>query len=177
MIAPRSQLLTSSSRPLRAATPAASRDGLLRFPGAEDAWESHAPPDLSTLILRFSVSRNEEYVALTARDEHRTIDLGARAHHVVLLALARSRLADREARIASQVDHQEPRSDSSDGWIYFDELSTQLAMDEPHLNVAVFRGRRQLAQAGILGAAGIIERRRLTRELRLGVGRLELETV
>jgi hypothetical protein len=178
MIAPQSQLLTSSSRPVRAATPAGNREGLLRFPGAEDAWESHAPaPDLSTLTLRFSVSRNEEYVALTARDAHRTIDLGARAHHLVLLALARSRLADRQARSASPGDLQAPRSDSSDGWIYLDELATQLAMDEPHLNVAVFRGRRQLAQAGILGAAGIVERRRLTRELRLGVARLELETV
>jgi hypothetical protein len=60
---------------------------------------------------------------------------------------------------------------------YQDELGDQLEMDEPHLNVAVFRCRRQLAEAGIAGAAGIVERRRPTRELRLGVPRIEIVTV
>ncbi len=164
MIAPRSQLVAAGSGLVRAATLA--------------AWEGHASaPDLSTLTLRFAVSRNEEYVALTARDDHRTIDLGARAHHLVLLALARSRLADRKARVASPADPRATRSEGSEGWIYLDELAAQLAMDETHLNVAVFRSRRHLARVGILGAAGIVERRRLTHEIRLGVARVEIETV
>jgi hypothetical protein len=50
-------------------------------------------------------------------------------------------------------------------------------MDETHLNVAVFRCRRQLAEAGIIGAASIIERRRPTREVRLGVSRIEIVAV
>jgi hypothetical protein len=89
----------------------------------------------------------------------------------VLLALARSRLEDRQA------GGRGARTESSEGWVYQDELASQLAMDEMHLNVAVFRCRRQLAEAGIAGAASIVERRRPTRELRLGVARIEIVTV
>lgn len=87
---------------------------------------------------------------------------------MVLLMLARSRLEDRKGRGAP---------DSAEGWVYQDDLATKLAIDETHLNVAVFRCRRQLAEAGIVGAAGIIERRRPTREVRLGVARIEIATV
>lgn len=153
---------------------AAGRDYVLRVPDMiAPTWDSSSPaPHLATLTLRFSVSRDEEYVALTARDDHHAIDLGARAHHNVLLTLARSRLEDRKARQASGAPPE-----SSEGWVYQDELASQLAIDETHLNVAVFRCRRQLAEAGIVGAASIIERRRPTRELRLGVSRIEIVTV
>ncbi|HSK02282.1 MAG TPA: FHA domain-containing protein [Kofleriaceae bacterium] len=160
----------------RRAVRAGGRDFVLRVPDLiAPTWDnsSPAPPHLSTLTLRFSVSRDEEYVALAVYDEHRAIDLGARAHHMVLLTLARGRLADRQARDGA---HGGP-PESSEGWIYQDELADQLAMDEAHLNVAVFRCRRQLAEAGIVGAASIVERRRPTRELRLGVGRIEIVTV
>ena len=90
----------------------------------------------------------------------------------MLLSLARSRLEDRKARPASGAP-----AESSEGWVYQDELARQLAIDETHLNVAVFRCRRQLAEAGIIGAASIVERRRPTRELRLGVSRIEIVTV
>lgn len=153
---------------------AAGRDYVLRVPDMiAPTWDSSSPsPHLATLTLRFSVSRDEEYVALTARDDHHEIDLGARAHHNVLLTLARSRLEDRKARQATGAPPE-----SSEGWVYQDELAGQLAIDETHLNVAVFRCRRQLAEAGIVGAASIIERRRPTRELRLGVSRIEIVTV
>lgn len=134
-------------------------------------------PRLDALTLCFSVSRDEEHVALTARDEHRTIDLGARVHHLVLLALARSRLADRASGSISSSAPRSPGSDGSEGWVYFDELADQLAMDEPHLNVAVHRIRRQLSDAGVVDATSIIERRRMTREIRLGVARIEIATV
>jgi hypothetical protein len=139
-------------------------------------WDATSPaPHLSTLTLTFSVSRDEEYVALAVHGEHRTIDLGARAHHQVLLTLARSRLADRRAQPAHAPGRGTP--ESAEGWVYQDDLAGQLAMDEPHLNVAVYRCRRQLAEAGIAGAASIIERRRPTRELRLGVARVEIVAV
>lgn len=138
-------------------------------------WDnSSLAPHLGALTFRFSVSRDEEYVALTARGDHHVIDLGARAHHVVLLTLARSRLEDRSARTAGE---RGALPESSEGWVYLDELADKLAMDETHLNVAVFRCRRQFAEAGILGAAGIVERRRPTRELRLGVSRIAIVTV
>ena len=161
----------------RATVRAGGHDYLLRVPDViAPTWDRSSPaPHLATLTLQFSVSRDEEYVALTARDEHHVIDLGARAHHNVLLTLARSRLEDRKARQAAE--RGAPAHESSEGWVYQDELADRLAIDETHLNVAVFRCRRQLAEAGIVGAASIIERRRPTRELRLGVARIEIVIV
>jgi hypothetical protein len=152
------------------------REFVLRVPDLIAAtWDNNSPsPHLAALVFRFSVSRDEEYVALTARDDHHVIDLGARAHHLVLLTLARSRLEDRGAR----PDTERGKSpESAEGWVYQDELASKLAIDETHLNVAVFRCRRQLAEAGIIGAASIIERRRPTREVRLGVSRIEIVSV
>jgi len=158
----------------RSTVRAGGRDYLLRVPDMiAPTWDASSPaPHLAALTLRFAVSRDEEYVALTARSDHHAIDLGARAHHAVLLSLARSRLEDRNARQATGAP-----AESSEGWVYQDELAHQLAIDETHLNVAVFRCRRQLAEAGIIGAASIVERRRPTRELRLGVSRIEIVTV
>jgi hypothetical protein len=163
----------------RGSVRAAGRDFIIRVPELIAAtWDVGAPaPHLGALTWCFSVSRDEEYVALRARDAVHVIDLGARAHHQVLLTLARSRLEDRKARTASTAERGSPPPESSEGWVYQDELADKLAMDETHLNVAVFRCRRQLAEAGILGAASIIERRRPTREVRLGVARIEIETV
>jgi FHA domain len=155
---------------------AGGRDFILRLPELIAAtWDAASvPPQLQSLTLRFSVSRDQEYVALTARYDHLVIDLGARAHHAVLLALARSRLDDQNAKPSGT---ESALPESSEGWVYQDELAKELAMDETHLNVAVFRCRRQLGEAGIAGAAGIVERRRTTRELRLGVGMIEIVTV
>jgi hypothetical protein len=150
------------------------RDFTIRVPDlTAPTWDGSAGAlHLEALSLRFQVSRDEEYVALTARSGGKLVDLGARAHHLVLLMLARSRLEDR-ARRAQDPTLQE----SAEGWVYQDDLAKKLGMDETHLNVAVFRCRRQLGEAGIAGAANIVERRRPTRELRLGVKDIEVITV
>ena len=160
----------------RQAVRVGGRDFVLRVPDLIAAtWDNSSPsPLLAALTLRFSVSSDEEFIALTVRDEVHSIDLGARAHHAVLLTLARCRLEDRKARAS---DRSGAPPETSEGWIYQDELANKLSMDETHLNVAVFRCRRQLAEAGIIGAASIIERRRPTREVRLGVSRIEIVTV
>jgi hypothetical protein len=161
----------------RSSVLAGGRAFTLRVPEPIAAtWEVGTPtPQLDELTWRFSVSRDEEYVALTARGDRQVIDLGARAHHLVLLTLARSRLEDRNAWATGAERRDSP--ETAEGWVYQDELAQKLAMDETHLNVAVFRCRRQIAEAGILGAASIIERRRPTREVRLGVGRIEIISV
>lgn len=147
---------------------------VLRLPDLFTAtWDNAAPaPALAGMTLRFAVSSDEEYVALSARSSTGTIDLGSRAHHAVLLTLARSRLEDRATRGGGN-----GLPESAEGWVYQDELAEKLAIDETHLNVAVFRCRRQLAEAGIIDAANIIERRRPTREVRLGVSRIEIVKV
>jgi hypothetical protein len=155
---------------------AGGREFLLRVPDMIAAtWDNSSPaPNLRAVTLRFSVSRDEEYVALAAHADQQVIDLGARAHHAVLLVLARSRLDDRKSLAVPQ-GNESP--ESAEGWVYQDELADRLAIDENHLNVAIFRCRRQLAEAGIIGAADIVERRRPTREVRLGVSKIEIVTV
>ncbi|MBK7537154.1 MAG: FHA domain-containing protein [Myxococcales bacterium] len=157
------------------------RELVLRVPDViATTWDSSVPsPHLSGLTLRFSVSLDEEYVALTARSAHRDLDLGARAHHAVLLALARSRLEDQKTTppASSSPGRLGTSPESAHGWVYLDDLARELGLDEQHLNVAIFRSRRQLSEAGIMGAASIVERRRPTRELRLGVSRIEIITV
>ncbi|APR80506.1 FHA domain protein [Minicystis rosea] len=125
------------------------------------------PLSLAAVTLAFRVSRDEEHVELSARAGARAVDLGARAHHAVLLALSRARLGDAQAGLA----------ESSQGWVYQEEVAQALRIDEPHVNVAVYRSRRLLAAVGILGAAGIVERRRATRQIRIGVARIEIATI
>lgn len=130
------------------------------------------PPHIHDVALRFSVTRDEEHVELTALTPRGTIELGARAHFYVLLTLARARLADQQ-RVAEGGDADE----RVHGWIYQDDLCDMLHIDLKHLNVAVYRCRRQLVAAGIAGAADVVERRNSTRQLRLGVGRIEIDTI
>lgn len=119
---------------------------------------------LSRLRLELSFNRNEEYVEAVVQHGPRTIDLGARAHHYLLLLLARRRLADREAGVAAP----------EEGWIRQDELAHMLRMTDNHIYIAIHRARTQLGEHDVADAAGLIERRPGTRQLRLGVAQLAL---
>ena len=139
-------------------------------------WEGEAlAPSLEQLSLRFTVSRDEEFIEVMALALGRTLELGARAHHAVLLALARARRQDQQEASRAQAPSRLP--ETSHGWLYLEDLAQSLRLDEPHLNVAVYRCRQQLASAGVIGAAGIIERRKPTRQLRLGVARFDIVSV
>lgn len=125
--------------------------------------ESHAAaPRLGDLHLRFTVSRDEEYVELVAVHGDRTLDFKARSHHYPLLLLARARLDQRE------------RPPDEQGWIDQETLLEMLRVDRNQLHLDVFRLRRQLGDAGIGDASQIVERRPGTRMLRIGVERLEI---
>ncbi|MES2640498.1 MAG: FHA domain-containing protein [Myxococcota bacterium] len=120
--------------------------------------QQEAPP-----CLRFVVSLDEEHVELWFEQGAERVSLGARAHNELLLVLARRRLED------------EGSPESEQGWIYRDELMAALRIDLPQLNLLVFRARKVLDRApGALGAA-LIERRSSTGQLRIGVGRIEIE--
>ncbi|MCB9766419.1 MAG: FHA domain-containing protein [Alphaproteobacteria bacterium] len=119
-------------------------------------------PTLDVVRLRFEVSRDEEHVRLTAFHGDRPIELGDRAHHYTLLTLARLRLEDQGLPDAEQ------------GWVDQPRLLRMLAIDPSKLNLDVFRARRQLADAGIGGAAALVERRTYPRQLRFGVVAVEV---
>ncbi|MEO5730054.1 MAG: FHA domain-containing protein, partial [Byssovorax sp.] len=102
---------------------------------------------LSTIALRFAVSRDEERVDITVVCPDREIELPARSYHYMLVTLARARLAAAEAP---------PRER---GWLDRSDLCRMLATDELRLNVEVCRARKQFSALGIQGAASIVDRR------------------
>jgi hypothetical protein len=140
---------------------------LLHLPELLPRTCEHEPtaPTIGTLTLRFCVSRDEEYIELQALHGARVFDLKARVHHYPLLLLARVRLADEDA------------SPEWQGWIHQDELLRQLRSDANRLHIDIYRCRRQFAEIGIADAAQIVERRAGTRQLRIGVRRLEITSL
>lgn len=118
---------------------------------------------LSTLErLQFGYSRDEEHVELTIWYRHKPLRVPARSHHYMLLTLAR----------AIDEDSQSPRAEK--GWRYVDDLCRMLNIDSAKLNTLIFRARKQFASLGVGGAARLVERRPATRQLRLGVDRVEM---
>lgn len=113
---------------------------------------------LRTGALEFSVSKDEEFVALTATSSRGPIHLGSRSHNYLLLTLARIRLQD----VASGI------VESACGWTDKDDLAQKLAMSPDQIDGEVFRIRQHFARHGLDGAASIIERRPRIKQLRIG---------
>jgi hypothetical protein len=112
---------------------------------------------LRDLALEFRVSLNEEHVLLRVRRRGRMIDFGEHAYHYLLLTLARARLEDAKRGVP----------ESSCGWVDAETLCRSVATTRTQVGVDVFRNRKQLVEAGVIEATGIIERR--PGELRIGV--------
>lgn len=120
---------------------------------------------LEGATLVFAVSRDEEYVHLSLDAGGERIDLDARAHHPLLLELARRRLADSDLPPGER------------GWAYSDELARSLGLDERALNLHVHRARKQLASARVQRAAQLVERRPTTKQIRLGTDAVRIGDV
>lgn len=125
---------------------------------------SELPADITQARLFFEVSRDEEYVKLSAELDGRRLDLGSRTHNYLLLVLARQRLQDRGQGLP----------ESSCGWVYQDDLTERLRVAASQINLEVCRLRRQLSDLKIPAAAAIIERRQGTKQLRIGVAAIEI---
>lgn len=123
-------------------------------------------PDIRSVGLRFRVSRDEERVEVVVELGHDTRVFAPRAHHYMLLTLARARL-----RGPQEATLPEP----SRGWIAVDELCKMLAVDENKLNVEVYRIRQDFGALAVQNATTIIERRKGVRQLRLGPTRVQIE--
>lgn len=117
--------------------------------------------------LIFSVSSDEEHVELFAELGDERIALGTSPRYYLLLTLARQRVADRAQGMP----------ETSCGWMHHEDLQKALALGQQHLNIDVFRIRRQLAERNLPSGATVIERRIRTRQLRLGWGRFEIRRV
>jgi FHA domain len=122
-------------------------------------------PALPRLI--FSVSSDEEHVELSADVAGQRVVLGTSPRYYLLLTLARQRAADRGQGMP----------ESSCGWMHHEDLQKALALGQQHLNIDVFRIRRQLAEKGLACAATVIERRPRSRQLRLGWADFEVHRI
>jgi len=102
--------------------------------------------------LELRVSLDEEHAWLTLHHLGHVLDLGERSHHYTLLTLARMRMQDAQRGISTEAQ----------GWVEHGRLAAMLGIDGPHLNIQLFRLRRQLAQAmpHPLEPPALIERRR-----------------
>ncbi len=131
---------------------------------AADVRSTVKPMDSPLLVTRitleFFTSAGEDLVELVIKNtEHR---VPARVSNYLLLLLARARLADNTTA-------QEDR-----GWVSSNELAKQLSFDLERLNLEVYRARFSLASLGVADASRIIERRAVTRQLRIGTERIVL---
>lgn len=134
-------------------------------PATRDA-EAPTTNALDDGVFELRVSRDGEHVDLGLRLGDRVQPIEARAHAFLLLALARTRLAD-------AADGRLPESEH--GWMHREDLMKELAIDDPQLlNLWVYRARQQLAQMKLRSASQIIERREAAGQLRLGLGRVRV---
>ncbi len=125
--------------------------GRWQFFCAEPVEYTHSIKEEMKIRFLFRVSIDEEHVVVKITIGENTIDLGERVHHYMILTLARQRLNDAENGI--DLDSQ--------GWVDIDRLAEMLGMDSNHLNIQIFRVRKQVSKAlsELLNLPQVIERR------------------
>lgn len=84
----------------------------------------------------FILSLDEETTQVILERESQTIDLQIRAHHYLMLVLARCRIEDAKKGLDK----------SSQGWIYTEQLSKYLGIDNCHINIQIHRARKQFSK-------------------------------
>lgn len=115
------------------------------------------------LQLHFEVTSDEEHIQATLSDGARVVRLEPRVHWALLLDLARAWLEQTGAQPWDR------------GWVDDETLRRRLRMGAKTMSTQIHRARAQLADAGIPGAELMIERRNVTNQLRLNIGRVTIE--
>lgn len=164
------------------------------LPTDGEVWTLHLPVlmdetwrrDENRLLLRdvslhFTVSPCGEHIALRLEQKEGSVALNTRVHLELLLRLAELRREDR-TRSELMPDEQ--------GWIDVTELLGRLGMESHRRNrlcQLVHGARTQLADAGVIDAVDIIQRRntiatekaqngrRPVAQMRLGIDRIEID--
>lgn len=121
-------------------------------------------PRVTRARIRFSYV-NETLKMVRVEVGERVHEFERRGHHQLLLALAELRERDRKQGV------DEPEA----GWISHVELRELLSVTRNYVNVNVHRVRKQFEDAGFTDAACVIERRRGSGKLRIGIREIEFE--
>jgi len=115
--------------------------------------EAHIFPiqNLGDMEFVFNLSLDEESTQLELISQQLKIDLAVRNHHYLLAHLARHRAAD----TARGLDNK------SQGWVYTDQLANELGLDATHMNIYIFRLRKQISDSmpAVVGLQYLLERR------------------
>jgi pSer/pThr/pTyr-binding forkhead associated (FHA) protein len=98
---------------------------------------SEVETQLGDFEFVFDLSLDEENTILRLKRQKKTLDMGERTHHYLLLHLARIR--------AMAAQHGLDRN--TEGWVANDQLTKDLGMDMAHINILIFRARKQLAES------------------------------
>lgn len=128
--------------------------------------DARRPDVVRPVRLLFRVSRDEEYVEISASVDGTSHPLRPRVGHYALLLLARARLEDRDGGCA----------ETEEGWVYTPELARRMAIDRNRLYVILHRCRKELDAVGIKGET-LIEKRTTTQQIRLGVPDLQIDAL
>ena len=106
---------------------------------------------LDELTFLFHTSLDEESTQLIMQSGEQAIDLLTRSHHYLTLTLARQRAKDMEAGL----------DDSEQGWVYAELLAKDLGLEASHLNIQIYRIRKQFVDAlnNSCESSNIIERK------------------
>lgn len=133
---------------------------------AHTAEATALPASVATLGLQFWVSGDEDHIEIefTAPPMLAGQRMRHRAHHHLLLCLARARLASTDAT-----------SPGEEGWMYREEVMEQIRVDSNLLNMHLFRARQAFGEYQVTDAARVVERRRGSGQIRLGVSDLSIE--
>jgi hypothetical protein len=110
-------------------------------------------------VLKLSVSSDEEEVRGEVCVGAARLPLPGRVYLYMLVLLGRYHEEDSRSGL----------SVGEAGWRYADDVSRSLGLDQQALNVQVYRARQDLAKLGFEDPAALIERRALTKQMRLGI--------
>jgi len=105
---------------------------------------------LEQLTFFFQTSLDEESTQLLMKSGEQHIDLLIRSHHYLTLILARQRAKDMQAGL----------DESEQGWVYAEQLAKDLGLEATHLNIQIYRIRKQFVDAlnNSCESSNIIER-------------------
>ena len=105
---------------------------------------------LNELTFLFQTSLDEESTHIFMQSGEQKLDLLVRNHHYLTLCLARQRAKDADAGLAN----------SEQGWVYSELLAKGLGVDASHLNILIYRIRKQFVEAlnNTCETSNIIER-------------------
>lgn len=92
---------------------------------------------LDDIEFHFDLSLDEENTQLQLKHRRKVFDLGERSHHYLLLHLARHRANQAALGLDSK----------SQGWIDNDRLTKDLGVEMSHINIMIFRARKQIAHS------------------------------